>query len=89
MQGFLKSRNQRYIMLNTLQNEHYKRLKLQHLQPHLDQIDKGSFIGFNHSGMMEWAYGCRVGSRGHFLDDGHQIVADKIYEHIRHLGWIS
>jgi hypothetical protein len=38
---------------------------------------------------MEWTYGTPRGPRGHFLEQGHEIVADKIYEYIRHLGWIS
>ena len=89
MQGFLKSRNQRYVMLNTLQNEHYKKTNPTLLSNYITQIDTDNFIGFGESGMMEWTYGCTKGPRGHFLEGGHQIVADKIYEHIRHLGWIS
>jgi hypothetical protein len=38
--------------------------------------------------MMEWTYGSPQGPMGHFLEEGHAIVADKIYEHIRHLGWL-
>lgn len=89
MQGFLKSRNQKFIMMNILENEHYKKIKPARLTHHQNQIDKDTFIGFGVSGMMEWTYGCKQGPRGHFLEDGHQIVADKIYEHIRHLGWVS
>ena len=44
---------------------------------------------FNKSGMIEWAEGCKKGPNGHFLEKGHQIVADRIYEHIRNLSWIS
>lgn len=89
MQGFLKSRNQRYVMLNVLQNEHYKKINCPELDSHSNQIDKSTFIEFGNSGMMEWANHCKRGPYGHFLEDGHQIVANKIYEHIRHLGWVS
>lgn len=89
MQGFLKSRNQRYVMMNTLQNEHYKNTKPERLNAHCDQVDKSNFIGFGVSGMMEWTYGCEQGPSGHFLEEGHQIVTNKVYEHIRHLGWVS
>lgn len=89
MQGFLKSRNQRYVMLNTLQNEYYKKTKPTLLSEYVNQVDKDNFIDFGKSGMMEWTYKCPQGPRGHFLEDGHKIVTDKIYEHIRHLGWVS
>jgi hypothetical protein len=39
--------------------------------------------------MMEWTYRTPQGPGGHFLEQGHAIVADKIYEHIRNLSWIS
>jgi hypothetical protein len=38
--------------------------------------------------MMDWTYNTPKGPGGHFLEEGHAIVADKIYEHIRSLGWI-
>jgi hypothetical protein len=39
--------------------------------------------------MMEWTYETPQGPGGHFLEQGHVIVADKINEYIRHLGWVS
>jgi hypothetical protein len=89
MQGFLKSRNQKYVMCNTLQNEHYKRVTPERLMPLFNQVDTNSFVGFGTEGMVEWAYGFEKGPRGHFLDDGHKMVANKIYEHIRNLSWLS
>jgi hypothetical protein len=89
MQGFLKSRNQKYVMLNTVQNEHYKRITPEKLAPHYNQVDNTHFIEFGTKGMAEWTYGLKQGPRGHFLEDGHMVVANKIYEHIRHLCWIS
>ncbi len=89
MQGFLKSRNQKYLMLNTLQNEHYKNLKIDRLIPHCKQVDTSHFVGFRIKGMAEWTHGLKKGPRGHFLEDGHMVVANKLYEHIRYLGWIS
>lgn len=89
MQGFLKSKGIRYVMLNTVQNEHYKKTKTPLLEHYLKQVDKESFVGFNHSGMAEWTFGCQKGPRGHFLEEGHVKVADRIYEHIGNIGWLS
>jgi hypothetical protein len=39
--------------------------------------------------MVEWMGDCPKGPGGHPLELGHQRIADKINEHIRHLGWLS
>jgi len=91
MQSFLTSRNIKYIMLNTLQNEYYKQqpIKNPDRSNYFKEIDKTKFMCFNESGMIEWTEGCKKGPNGHFLEKGHQIVADQIYEYIRNLGWLS
>ena len=48
-----------------------------------------NYLGWPNETMMEWTYGTPQGPGGHFLEQGHAIVADKINEYIRHLGWIS
>ena len=85
LQNFLKQHNKKYIMIDAFGNT-----KVRNLNETLSQaIEKDYFLGWPNESMMEWTYGCPQGSRGHFLEQGHEIVADKIYEHIRHLGWIS
>ena len=39
--------------------------------------------------MTEWQGGCPKGPGGHPLALGHTRIAEHIYEHIRHLGWVS
>jgi hypothetical protein len=89
LQNFLKSCNIRYVMLRTVGNEYYHNSHyLQYYQ--LDQlIDRQHYLGWPAAGMSEWTQGCKRGPNGHFLDDGHKQVANKLYEHIRSLGWIS
>jgi len=89
LQSYFKSRGIRYIMLNIVQNEYYKKRLFEGHQKYFEQVDTEQFLGFNESGMMEWTYGCVQGSGGHFLEQGHQIVANRIYEHIGNLGWLS
>jgi hypothetical protein len=91
MQTFLTSKGIKYIMLNTVQNEYYKQhsIKVPDGSEYFSEVDKTQFLGFNKEGMVEWVEGCKKGPNGHFLEDGHRIVADRIYEHIRHLGWFS
>lgn len=89
LQGFLESRNIKYVMCNIVQNEYYKKKHFSGINDYKEQINKERFLGFNEAGMCEWTHGCPQGPGGHFLEQGHDIVANRIYEHIRHLGWIS
>lgn len=89
LQSFLESKKIKYVMLNTIQNEYYKQIPVSSLDEYFDNIDKQKFLGFNDGGMVEWAYGCEKGPNGHFLEEGHRIVADKIYEHLRYIGWLA
>jgi lysophospholipase L1-like esterase len=85
MQHYLKSNNKKYIMLDAFGNNEVRSLS----NTIENKIDIRYYLGWSDETMMEWTYGCPKGPGGHFLEQGHEIVADKIYEHIRHLGWIS
>jgi hypothetical protein len=88
LQQFFKSINQKYIMINSFGNnvmhEHAPTEKLKKL------IDPTYYVGWPGKTMMEMV-GTNIprGPGGHFLELGHQIVATRIYERIRDLGWIS
>ena len=84
IQQYLKFNNKKYIMLDTFDNNNYRKNN-----PVVNQIDSTYYVGWPTETMMEWTYKTPQGSNGHFLEQGHEQVADKIYEHIRHLGWIS
>jgi hypothetical protein len=87
VQNYLKANNKKFIMLDAFGNN---RTVGRNLNRDLtDQIDKELFLGWPNKSMMEWTHGVANGPNGHFLEDGHKIVADKIYEYIRHLGWVS
>lgn len=89
LQKYLESCKIAYVMLNIVQNEYYKLKNFPGQDQYNKQVDQETFLGFNKQGMIEWVEGCKKGPNGHFLEDGHRIVADKIYEHIRHLSWLS
>ena len=55
----------------------------------LDQIDGAYYVGWPDTTMMEWAYQCPVGDSGHFLEEGHVKVAEKIYSHMEQLSWAN
>ena len=76
-------------MLDAFGNNNYRKNKYKKNNTVVDQIDPTYYIGWPTTTMMEWTHGCSKGPGGHFLEQGHERVADKIYEHIRNLGWIS
>jgi len=47
-----------------------------------DQVDVNTFIGWPNESMLEWTKNVEFGIGGHFLDEGHQIVADIIYNNL-------
>jgi hypothetical protein len=84
-QQYLKSLGKKYLMVTAFADNS----KVDAFAELNDQIDRDFYIGWPNETMMEWTYGCPKGPKGHFLEQGHEIVSDKIYEHIRHLGWVS
>jgi len=84
LQNFLNANNKKYIMLDAFGNNNYRKNNVI-----AKQIDSTYYVGWPTRTMMEWTYRIPQGPNGHFLEQGHEIVANKIYEHIRHLGWIS
>ena len=89
LQSFFKTNNQRYLMM-TSDPMHYRNKKYQQQFNKLySQIDPTYFVGWPTHSMQDWAHGLPKGPYCHFLEEGHQRVADEVYEHIRRLGWIS
>jgi len=89
LQSFLKEKNIQYLMLKTVANEYYHNIYYPRSKALAKLVDAENFVGWPSKGMAEWTEGCQKGPNGHFLDDGHKQVANKLYEHIRSLGWLS
>jgi lysophospholipase L1-like esterase len=84
IQQYLKFNNKKYIMLDTFGNNSYRKNDVI-----ANQIDSTYYVGWPNESMMEWTYNTPQGPGGHFLEQGHEQVADKIYEYIRNLSWVS
>lgn len=46
-------------------------------------IDQSIFVDDMFTSVVEWTYGTPHGPNGHPLEQGHEIIADKIYKHIK------
>ena len=60
--------------------------KFQHL---VDQIDTSMFVNGMFDSVAEWCYGTPYGPNGHPLEAGHEIIANKIHDHIRNISRVS
>jgi lysophospholipase L1-like esterase len=91
LQAFLKQHNQQYLMLMSHMTQWYNELFLVQSDVHSDlgqYVDTSFFLGWPNSSMVDWVKHCPHGTGGHFLDEGHTKVAEKINEYIRNLGWL-
>lgn len=89
LQSFLKVTNTKYVMVQSHYSQWNNRAYERKNVDLMDQIDKTYFLGWPYDGFVEWTYDCKEGPGGHFLQQGHQKIADKIYEYIRSFGWVS
>jgi len=94
LQAYLEKMGQKYIMVNAFDiwgdlGKHLYEEYMTDLGYLADQIDATYYPGWPGAGMCEWMGDCPKGPGGHPLELGHQRIAEKINEHIRHLGWIS
>lgn len=88
LQTYLSANNKKYVMLDTFYNNR-KEARLMADTNLRNQINSQFYFNWPDKSMMEWTENTPKGPGGHFLEEGHTRVADKIYEHIRHLGWVS
>jgi lysophospholipase L1-like esterase len=51
-------------------------------------IDQTIFVDGMFLSAGDWTRSAPYGPNGHPLEAGHEIIANKIYEHIRHISWI-
>lgn len=86
LQSFLKLNGVKYLMLPTKVNDYYRSTFKYKFMKIKNQIDQQHYVDAD-SGMMEWACDLPVGSGGHFLEDGHAIVATKVLEKIKQMEW--
>lgn len=85
LQGYLEHKNIDYYFANAFGNQQLltqNRSDLE-LQFWIDKINTSRFIGWPTQGFVEWAYGKPIGPGGHPLEEGHTLIAETIYEHIR------
>ena len=89
LQTFCQAKNIKCVMFSACNAEDWNR---SYMAKHADlakHVDATTYVGWPMSGSTEWCFKTPHGPGGHPLEQGHQIIANKIYEHIGNLGWLS
>lgn len=79
IQSFCRDNNVKCVMFSACNAEDYNKQYANNL---IKQVDATTYIDWPTVGSADWTYGTPHGPGGHFLDEGHNRVANKIYEHI-------
>jgi hypothetical protein len=82
-QQYLKSLGKKYLMVTAFGDNS----KVDAFAELNDQIDRDFYIGWPLETLKGWTQNMPKGWNGHFIEEGHEWVANKIYEHVNHLGW--
>ncbi len=87
VQSYLKCHNKPYIMMDTFGNDKYE-YRYSKENEHLHcQVDKEKFLGWPSETMVDWCVAEKVkfGRGGHFLDEGHEVVANKVLKTLQQI----
>lgn len=83
LQSFLTCYNVNYRFVSAFDNQQRSEKYNKNIQGYTSMIDLSKFIGWPTEGFVEWAYGTPHGPGGHPLEEGHQLIAEKILETLR------
>lgn len=89
LQTFCRANNVRCVMFSACNAEDWNRTHMSKHEDLVKHVDPTTYVGWPLSGSTEWCFKLPHGPGGHPLEQGHQIIANTIYEHIRNLGWVS
>jgi hypothetical protein len=81
-QNYLKHHKKNYVMLDTFLNHAFSGREDPKNKDLIDQIDTAHFLGWPNESMLEWTAEVPYGPGKHFLEEGHRIVAEKLFKHL-------
>jgi hypothetical protein len=89
LQTFCRANEVRCVMFSACNAEDWNRSYISKHEQLAKHVDATTYLGWPLSGSTEWCFKRPHGPGGHPLEEGHQIIANQIYEHIRNIGWVS
>jgi hypothetical protein len=81
-QSFLAHRHKHYVMIDAFGNNESPERTFSLNKDLLEKVCIDNFLGWPDETMLTWTKNTKFGPGKHFLDQGHAIVAEKIYQHL-------
>ena len=82
-QSYLKLNQIPYVFLDVFKNHDDENRSASTNRDLFEKIDTSRYLGWPNESMSEWTKGLPIGPRFHFLDQGHQVVSEKIISFIK------
>ena len=82
LQNFFKQQKIKYIFASVFDMPG-KNQNNEQINKLTSYIDKANYIGYPNGNFLEWTRNTELGKGGHPLEQGHQLIAEKMYEYIR------
>jgi hypothetical protein len=82
-QSYLKLNQIPYVFLDVFKNHNDENRFASSNYDLLKKIDTSRYLGWPNKSMSEWTTGLPVGPRFHFLEEGHEVVSQKILSFIK------
>lgn len=83
-QSYIKQHGKKYLMADAFGNHLDPGRSDPRNQDLIKQIDLSKFLGWPDQSSMEWVGDAPCGPGLHYLEQGHEIVATKFYNHLTH-----
>ena len=82
-QSYLKLNHIPYVFLDVFKNHDDENRSASSNSDLLEKIDTSRYLGWPTESMQEWTVGTPTGPRLHFLEEGHEVVSQKIISFIK------
>jgi hypothetical protein len=82
VQTFCRANAVKCIMFNACSSEHFHQRYIKNHEHLAKHVDASTYIDWPMAGATDWTRDTPHGPGGHFLEAGHQLVAEKIKEYL-------
>lgn len=89
LQQFCQANQTPCLMFISCGADSYNKLYIDNHLDLVEHINTETFLGWSNHSMQTMTFHLPRGPHGHCLNEGHELMAEKIDEYIRNLSWLS
>ena len=83
LQNFFQNQNIDYIFASVFELPGQNCLDDFEVKKWLDMLDTSRYLGYPDKNFLDWTRNTALGKGGHFLEEGHKRIAERMYDYIR------